>query len=192
MARNAAWLAVLACAIAAVVFASRFGSDPGLSASPLIGQPLPSIDVLTLGTGDSVDLATVDGDVVVLNFFASWCLECRKEHNDLVATAAAFDDRNVRFVGIAFQDRPADIAEFLTELGQSPETLYVIDADSEAAIALGVRGVPETFFVDDAGIIQGRIQGESNALLLARTIDAMLAGETPGAQVVGGVQSRPE
>ena len=97
---------------------------------------------------------------------------------------------DVHFVQIAYDDRPADTEAFLDELGRSPETLYLTDRESRAAIAFGVRGVPETFFIDAAGVVQGKISGESNALLLSETIDTMLSGGTPGEQTVGEVQTR--
>jgi len=52
--------------------------------------------------------------------------------------------------------------------------------------------VPETYFIDGNGIVVGKIQGESNALLLGQTIDAIRRGEDPGEQVVGDIQSSPE
>ncbi len=192
VARWAAWVVVIGCAASAVVFASRFGSDPALSDSPLIGQPVPSIELLELDGTDTVDLASIQADVTVVNFFASWCLQCRSEHAALVATAEAYAGLDVQFVGITFQDRAVDAVDFLAEVGRSPSTLYLYDPASDAAIALGIRGVPETYFIDADGLVQGRIQGETNALLLARTIDAMLAGDTPGTQIVGDVQSNPE
>lgn len=186
----AAWVVVVASAVLAVAFSTRFGSDPGLSASPLIGQQAPDVAVSTLDGIDEVSLSDIDAEVIVVNFFASWCLECRTEHADLVATANAWSARDVRFVQIAYDDRPADTQAFLDELGRSPETLYLTDQESRAAIAFGVRGVPETFFIDADGVVRGKISGESNALLLSETIDTMLSGGTPGEQTVGEVQTR--
>ncbi|MDH4309662.1 MAG: TlpA family protein disulfide reductase, partial [Acidimicrobiia bacterium] len=54
----------------------------------------------------------------------------------------------------------------------------------------GLRGVPETFFIDRQGIVRGKISGESNALLLGQTLDVMLAGGDPGSKTVGDVQTR--
>lgn len=188
----AAWAVVIGSAVLAVAFATRFGSDPGLSASPLIGQPAPELTLPALdGTGD-VTLSDLEGEIVVVNFFASWCLGCRTEHAALVATSEAFADRGVQFVQIAYDDRPDDSLAFLDELGSTPETLYLSDVDSLAAIGFGLRGVPETYFIDADGVVQGKISGESDALVLGETIDTMLAGGTPGEQVVGEVQSRDE
>ena len=52
-------------------------------------------------------------------------------------------------------------------------------------------GVPETYFIDADGIVQGKIQGETNALLLGQTIDKLRQGEEIGSEVVGEVQTAP-
>lgn len=191
-ARVAAWAVVVGAAILAVAFSTRFGADPALTASPLLDQPAPGLDLPLLDGSGELTLADLQGEIVVMNFFASWCLECRYEHADLVGTAAAFADRGVRFVQVAYEDRPEDTAAFLSELGASPETLYVTDPGSRAAIGFGIRGVPETFFIDAEGVVRGKIQGESNAVLLGRTLDAMLRGDRPGEHVAGEVQGSPE
>lgn len=188
----AAWAVVIGSAVLAVAFATRFGSDPGLSASPLIGRPAPDLTLPALDGSGDVTLSDLEGEVVVVNFFASWCLGCRTEHPALVATSEAFADRGVQFVQIAYDDRPEDSLAFLDELGSTPETLYLSDVDSIAAIGFGLRGVPETYFIDATGVVQGKISGESNALVLGETIDTMLGGGTPGEQVVGEVQTRDE
>jgi cytochrome c biogenesis protein CcmG/thiol:disulfide interchange protein DsbE len=189
--RRAAWSVVgLSIALAAVL-ASRFGSDPNLVSSPLIGQQAPALELPALDDSGPVVLPAIGGDIVVVNFFASWCLECRLEHDDLVAVADGFADSGVQFVQIAFQDTAADANRFLDELGRTESTLYLDDPDGRASIAFGVFGVPETYFIDTEGIVVGKIQGESNALLLGQTIDAIRRGENPGQQVTGEVQSAP-
>ncbi|MDX1448543.1 MAG: redoxin domain-containing protein [Acidimicrobiia bacterium] len=190
--RRAAWTVVAVSVLLAVVLASRFGSDPNLIASPLIGKPAPDLTLPALDGSGEVRLLGDGGTITIVNFFASWCLECRTEHDDLVAIAEGFADSGVRVVQVAFQDDVEDANRFLDELGRSPRTTYVDDPDSRAAIAFGVFGVPETYFVDAAGIVVGKIQGESTALLLGQTIDAIRSGEDPGQQVTGDVQSAPD
>lgn len=189
--RLAAFAVVLVSAGLAVVFGSRFGRDPNLVPSPLIGQPAPAFELPEVEGSGSAALTDFQGQIVVVNFFASWCPGCRTEHAALVATAEAFADSGVKFVQIAFQDRPADTIEFLDDLGRSPATTYLTDIDSKAAIAFGVFGVPETYFLDEAGVVRGKIQGESDALLLGRTIDALKRGLDPGSTVVGEIQAEP-
>ncbi len=122
------WLRLVGFGIAAgtvvlaVVLAARFGTDPGLVESPLIGQPAPDFDLPTLAGDGTVALTELEGDIVVVNFFASWCLECRREHADLVATADAFSDRGVTFVQIGYQEEPSASLAYLDEAGTSEAT----------------------------------------------------------------------
>ncbi|MGH8873190.1 MAG: TlpA family protein disulfide reductase [Acidimicrobiia bacterium] len=180
-----------ATAILAVVLASRFGTDPQLVTSPLIGQPAPDATLHRLNGEGRLTLTDLRGHVVVVNFWASWCVACRAEHDDLLATADAFHDRGVRFVGVVYQDDPVQAAQFLDELGWGDDYEYVTDPGSRAAIGFGVFGVPETFFIDASGIIVGKITGESDALLLGNTLDHILEGARPGEHTAGTVQSGP-
>lgn len=181
-----------AAVVFSVVLASRFGTDPGLVESPLIGKAAPQLDLQFLDGSGPFQTAGLEGNVVVINFFASWCLECRSEHADLVATADAFVDRGIRFVSISYQEEAASTLEYLTEAGMSESTIYLSDPGSRAAIAYGVFGIPETFFIDDSGVIVGKIIGEADALLLGATLDAILAGETPGQQNAGDTRQRAD
>ncbi len=189
--RLASAVGVVATLVLAVVLANRFGTDPSLVASPLIGRPAPDVVMPRLIGGDDVSPARLDGKVVVVNFWASWCVACRAEHNDLVAAAAAFEDRGVIFVGVVYQDDPEAAIAFLDELGWGDNYEYVVDPGSRAAISFGVFGVPETFFIDPTGVVVGKITGESNAILLGSTLDQILAGERPGEHTAGTVQSGP-
>lgn len=186
-----AWGVVGLTAVLAVALASRFGSDPSISPSPLLGQPAPELTLPRLADAGEVALADLRGEIVVINFFASWCLECRLEHSALVATADAFEDAGVRFLAVSFQDEPRDSIRFLDELGWSRATEYVQDVRSRAAIAFGVFGVPETYFVDPEGTVVGRIIGPTDALTLGAAIDSIRRGEDPGQQVLGRTRSGP-
>ncbi len=173
-------------------FASRFGDNPDMVDSPLLDNPAPAFTVPLLDGGGDVSLSDLGGEVVVINFFASWCVECRKEHADLVATAEAFRDRGVRFVAISYQDDPEASRRFLDELGRSEHTIYATDPGSRTAIAYGVFGIPETFFIDGDGVVVGKIIGESNALVLGDALDTILAGDTYGTEVAGNQRSAPD
>ena len=182
----------LAAVAFAVVLASRFGTDPGLVDSPLLDQPAPDFALAPLEGGESVSLEDLRGDIVVVNFFASWCLECRNEHDALTSTADAFADEGVTLVQIGYQESPPDSLAYLETAGRSDAAYYLADPGSRTAIAYGVFGIPETFFVDEEGMVVGKIIGESDALTLGATIDAIKRGETPGQSVTGDTQQRPD
>lgn len=188
-----AGLAVVAVTVVlAVVLASRFGSDPGLVDSPLLGQPAPDFDLPALDGSGGTSLSDLKGEIVVLNFFASWCLECREEHEDLVAASDSFADEGVRFVQVAYQERAEETLAYLEQAGTSDATVYLDDPGSRTAIAYGVFGIPETFFIDPEGTVVGKIIGESDALVIGATIDSIKRGEEPGQQITGDTQQRPD
>lgn len=184
-------VALIAVAFA-VVLASRFGTDPGLVDSPLLGQPAPDFELAPLEGGDPLSLSDLEGDIVVVNFFASWCLECRNEHDALVSTADAFADEGVTFVSISYQESPPASLDYLEVAGRSAAAYYLADPGSRAAIAYGVFGIPETFFIDEEGTVVGKIIGESDAFTLGATIDAIKRGESPGQSVTGDTQQSPD
>ena len=185
-------VAGLLVVVLGVVFSSRFGTDPQLTASPLIGKPVPDITLPYLEFDDDVSLADLEGDIAVINFWASWCLSCRVEHEALLETAAAYEEFDVTFVGIQVQDRVDDGIEFLSELGRGEPYVYAVDDRSRASLEFGLLGVPETFFVDRDGTIVGKVSGPVNAQLLTETLDAIILGRTGDLGVVktGEVENR--
>ena len=166
-------------ALLVYVFNGRFGQDPRLVDSPLIGQPISDLTFDYLEQDGTFSFADQRGTVLVVNFFASWCFPCRLEHDDLLATSAAYADRGVHFLGIVYQDKPEQASAFLDEFGRGTNYSYVVDPQSRAIVELGVFGVPETYIIDAAGIIQGKIAGEVNGPVLQRALDQVLAGQTP-------------
>ena len=189
--RWAGYLIALAAVAFAVVLASRFGTDPGLVDSPLIGRPAPEFSLAPLEGGEQVALSDLDGQIVVVNFFASWCPECRDEHEALTATAEAFADQGVTLVQISYQESPPASISYLDAAGRADTAHYLADPGSRTAIAYGVFGIPETFFIDAGGTVVGKIIGESDALTLGATIDAIKRGETPGQTVTGDTMQSP-
>ena len=159
-----------------VVFATRFGKDPRLVESPLIGESVAAMRLDYLDGTGAVSFDELRGQVVVVNFWASWCVPCRSEHAYLTAGQAAYRDRGVQFVGIVFQDSVGAAGRFLDELGWGDGYLYVLDPGSRAAVEFGVYGVPETFFVDREGRIVDKIAGPVDSAGLAAALDPILAG----------------
>ena len=197
--RTGSWRTVRIVALAAValvigvaaVLGSRIDQDTTLVDSPLIGRAAPDLTLPELEGGGSVSLAELRGQVVVVNFWASWCVPCRAEHPVLVAANDAYRDAGVTFVGVNFQDQQGSAVAFLDELGRGDGYRYVTDPGSRAAVEFGVYGVPETYVIDRTGTIVAKITGESNSRLLAEVLDAVLAGREPRSRTEGTVQPGP-
>ena len=179
--------------LAVSVFAARFGDGGGQGGSPVVGAAVPDLTLPYLDAEGSLSLAELSGsqDVVVVNFFASWCLQCRNEHADLISTADAYRDRSVRFLGIAFQDDPARAIAFLDELGRGETTAYLSDPGSRAAIEFGIFGVPETVFISGGKII-GKFLGETDALILSQALERLLSGQPIDSRQVGEFRQTPD
>jgi cytochrome c biogenesis protein CcmG/thiol:disulfide interchange protein DsbE len=186
----AAIAAAIAFMLLAIIFAGRFGSDPSISTSPLIGKPAPTAPIALLDGAGEVSLSDFPGDIIVVNYWASWCLSCRGEHPALLQAAADYEDKGVTFVSINYQDTPDNAIAWLDDLGWSEETVYVVDEGSTTAFEWGVLGIPETFFVDREGIVVGKVSGPVSYQLLARTLDQIILGESVGDIKTGDVENR--
>lgn len=190
--RLGAALAVVLAIGAGAVFGATLDRDPSLVDTPLIGTQTPAREVPHLERPGKLSLAQLRGDIVVVNFWASWCVACREEHPALMAASSAYQKADVTFVGVVYQDRKSAAIEFLDEMGRGDNYLNVTDPGSRLAIDFGVFGVPETFFIDREGRIAAKITGASTFPLLSSVLDDMLTGKSPTpARETGPVQPGP-
>ena len=148
-------------ALVAVLFVG-LGKDPAEIKSPLIGKPAPPFTLKAVGTGQTIDINALRGKPVVVNFWATWCVPCYQEHPVLVENARRIP--NVQFVGVVFNDTEDKINEFLRERGSSYPTL--LDQQGKTAIAYGVGGVPETYFLNRQGVIVAKFTGPMTTEIL--------------------------
>jgi cytochrome c biogenesis protein CcmG/thiol:disulfide interchange protein DsbE len=156
MNRTVLLVGIVITAALLVVLYFGLGKDPQHIDSPLIGRLAPSFALKAVGSGETIDLARYRGKPVVLNFWATWCRPCWEEHPTLTATAKSVGDQ-VQFVGVVFQDDESKIVDFLRERGWAYPTL--VDEKGKTAIAYGVGGVPETFFLDRKGNVVAKFEG---------------------------------
>jgi cytochrome c biogenesis protein CcmG/thiol:disulfide interchange protein DsbE len=163
--------------VVGVALAGSLGNDPKVVSSALIDKAAPAIVVDELLGNGEVQLSDHLGDVVVVNFWASWCSGCRAEHAALNAAAAEYADLDVTFLAVNTQDEQGQAISYLDRFGLSHETVYGIDYGSGAAFSYGVAGLPETFFIDRDGIVVGKVIGPVTYDLLAATLDLVLLGE---------------
>jgi cytochrome c biogenesis protein CcmG/thiol:disulfide interchange protein DsbE len=164
--------------------------DPRLIPSPLVDRPAPefALPVLALETtpdgldltGDTVRLEDLRGDVVVLNFFASWCGPCRIEHRALTRAADRYADRGVRFLGVVYNDNPEAVRVYVRQLGGQPYPA-LMDPDQRVAIDYGLVGVPETFFIGRDGSVRHKVFSAVTDEQLRENIEALLAEPPPAA-----------
>jgi len=174
--RRAVLLAGVVAAIAAVValLSIGLGTDPSVTTSPLVGRTAPDFTLQQLD-GPSMTLSKLRGQVVVINFWASWCTECHTEQAALDETWQQFRDSGVVVVGVNFEDTAGDARDYVRTAGISYP--IVEDTDSRTALAYGLRGIPETFVVNKTGRIVDRVIGPVDQAKLGREINsALLAG----------------
>lgn len=135
-----------------------------------VGRPAPAFALTSLA-GSTVRSEDMRGRPMVINFWASWCTECRKEHPLLMAAHDRLGDR-VSFVGVVFQDSAANARNYLVEMGDVPAGSYpnLLDPSSQTAIDYGVYGVPETFFIDRQGRIVAKRVGRVTLRVLEREL----------------------
>jgi thiol-disulfide isomerase/thioredoxin len=121
------------------------------TANAPIADGLPRLVLECLGPGPAVDTAGLDGQVTVVNFWASWCDPCREEMPMLASVAEETGD-NVRFIGVNTKDDPEAAADFLETSGVRFEQLH--DPDGELLRRLGtVQGLPVTLALDADGAV---------------------------------------
>lgn len=181
-------LGVLASGLFTALLGYGMTRDAREIPSPLVGQPAPSFDLATLDSpADSLALADLRDTVVVVNFWASWCLACRQEHPALVRAWERYEEAGapVRFIGIVYQDSRSNARQYMDRRGGGWTNL--MDSNTRTAIDFGVYGVPETYFIDRAGRIAYKHVGPVTDALLAQQIEALTA---PGPDAVEGGVSR--
>lgn len=171
--RRALLLAAVAVAVSAVVVLLSIGlsRDPSATASPLVGRAAPDFTLAQLD-GKPFTLSELRGQVVVVNFWASWCAECHTEQPALNQTWQRFGDSGVVVVGVNFEDTADDARDYVRAAGVSYPV--VEDGDSRTALSFGLRGIPETFLIDRTGRIVDRIIGPVDATKLADRISPLL------------------
>jgi cytochrome c biogenesis protein CcmG/thiol:disulfide interchange protein DsbE len=119
--------------------------------SPLIGKPAPAFELPRLQDPDrTLSPNDLRGKVWILNVWASWCVSCRDEHPLLVNLAKS---GVVPIYGLNYKDRRDDALAWLARFG-NPYAASVSDAEGKVGIDYGVYGVPETYIVDDKGMIR--------------------------------------
>ena len=158
-----------------VVLARGIGRANALAPSPLLGRNAPSFDLARLDTGRLSNTA-LSNTVYVVNFWASWCVPCREEADTLQAFAARHTTGDVVLVGVLFADDLSHARAFVNEFKLTYPQLQ--DPTGRTAVDYGVRGVPETFVVDQRGVVMASLIGALSPGTLDRVVEAVNTGQT--------------
>ena len=124
--------------------------DAKLLPSPLIGKPIPSFSA-TLVKDPQKIVRTEDlkGEPFIFNVWASWCAACKEEHSTLLEIA---EEKKITIIGLNYKDAREDSINWLNNYG-NPYEFSLYDWEGKLGMDLGVYGVPETFLVDEEGMI---------------------------------------
>jgi cytochrome c biogenesis protein CcmG/thiol:disulfide interchange protein DsbE len=134
-----------------VLFIYGMQLDPRKVPSPLIDKPLPAFELSQLHDSElTLSAEKLQGEVVLLNVWASWCVSCRYEHPILLAYASRGE---VDVYGLNYKDTRKDALQWLEQYGD-PYKISAFDPLGRTGIDFGVYGVPETYVLDKDGIIR--------------------------------------
>jgi len=128
--------------------------NPRLVPSPLIDKPAPAFELPLLYGDGSISNKDLNGHVTLVNVWASWCFACRQEHE----AVKYLSRQGVRIIGLNYKDEPDNAKAWLAQLG-NPYQAVAADYDGRAGIDWGVYGAPETFLIDQNGIIRHKVIG---------------------------------
>lgn len=143
------------------VLARKTGQPAEQTVSALLGRPAPAIAGPT-ASGGAFDLTTRKGSWVVVNFFQTTCTPCKQEHPELVAFASR--GGRAEMVTVVFSDTAANVRQFFADEGG--DWPVVLDPENRISVSYGVPKVPETFIIDDAGVVRRHLAGRTTAAQL--------------------------
>ena len=158
--RLLALAAVVAVLGASALAATRLGEDTDYRATPLLGRLVPDAAVTNLG-GETVDLRDLAGRAVIVNFWNTWCVPCRREVPALETFWSRHgNDSDLVFVGIVRDDTERAVRDFIEDRRWDWDIVF--DPGEKTALAFGTTGQPETFAIAPDGLVVGRRVGEAS------------------------------
>lgn len=164
----------------AILFYSTLDRDTRLLPSPLIDKPAPVFSLPLLDAEQTLRTPEdLKGKRWLLNVWASWCAACRDEHplfNELSK------DNSITMLGLNYKDETPAAKQWLAQFG-NPYDEVIIDSAGSAGLDWGVYGVPETFLIDEQGVIRYKHVGPIDPDVVEQTIRPFFASsatEKPG------------
>jgi len=155
---------VIAAAIVGLALARQKQTQP-------TSGPAPDFAVTTFD-GAEIRLSDLRGQVVVVNFWASWCIPCKDEAPVLQAAWEKYRDRGVVILGVAYVDTPTNSLAFIDEFSITYPNAS--DAGTRVSDAYHITGVPETFIIDRDGNIAQFYYAQVTEPTLSNTLDRLI------------------
>ncbi len=150
MQRLKLFIPLIVFALLALLFWRGLSLDPNAMPSALLNKPVPEFQLPSLEDPQvMVSRDIFQGEVSLLNVWATWCPPCYDEHPYLVKLS----QEGVRIIGVNYKDKVEDSQRWLNDLG-NPYEVTIQDADGRLGVDLGVSGWPETYIVDAKGLIR--------------------------------------
>ncbi len=148
---------LLAVALGLVLF-TAIGKDPTHLESARLNEPVPAFSLQDLQDRERLHTEqSLQGEVMLVNVWATWCPACRAEHGYLIELAK----RGVPIIGLNYKDERAAALKWLNDLGD-PYRFNLYDPHGKLGFDLGVYGAPETYLLDAQGRVRHRHVGELN------------------------------
>lgn len=140
--------------------------------APREGHPAPDFTLLDL-TGQPVRLADLQGQVVLINIWATWCPPCRAEMPMIQASYEEYRDQGFTVLAVNSREDAATVAGYMEASSLTFPAL--LDFDGSVSNAYQARVMPSSFFVDRAGVIRAVYRGPLARSVIAGTVEQLLA-----------------
>jgi len=156
-------------ALLVILLAVGLTLNPRLVPSPFIDKAAPVFELPMLYKQGTFSDRDFKGHITLLNVWASWCFACRQEHEAVTWLSR----QGIRVIGFNYKDENNDAKDWLQQFGNPYETV-VVDLDGRAGIDWGVYGAPETFLIDQNGIIRDKYIGPLNEQYISEKLLPMI------------------
>ena len=128
-----------------IILYSSLDNERIYNTKDLIGKKISQVEINLFQSNETINTEEfIDNEFTILNFWASWCAPCRKEHPNLVRLSKI---KNIKLVGVNFKDNVENAKSFLKENG-NPFDILAEDKNGKNSVNFGVYGIPETILID--------------------------------------------
>ena len=128
-----------------IILYSSLDNERVYNTKDLIGKKISQVEINLFQSNETINTKEfINNEFTILNFWASWCAPCRKEHPNLVRLSKI---KNIKLVGVNFKDNVENAKSFLKENG-NPFDILAEDKNGKNSVNFGVYGIPETILID--------------------------------------------